>query len=63
MENKRYIAELYENELRVAEVDCPTFKEAEREIQHYYMMYSQDLRKRVKLVIKRKYNFEGAKAR
>ena len=61
MENKKYIAELYENELRVAEVDCPTFKEAEREIQYYYMMYSQDLQKRVKLVIKRKYNFKGGK--
>jgi len=43
---KNYKAELYEiragKELKVVQVDCPTIEQAEREIQHYALMYGQD---------------------
>ncbi len=39
---KRYIAQLKQGGIIVAEVDAPTEEEAIREINHYFMMYSQD---------------------
>jgi hypothetical protein len=36
------IAKLKQGGIIVAEVDAPTKEQAEREIQHYALMYSQD---------------------
>lgn len=35
-------AELWQNGIRVAGVDCPTAEDMRREIGHYAMMYGQD---------------------
>lgn len=42
MKNKRYIAQLKQGGIIVAEVDAPTEEEAIKEMQHYAMMYCQD---------------------
>ena len=42
MKRKRYIAQLKQGGIIVAEVDAPTEEEAIKEMQHYAMMYSQD---------------------
>jgi len=41
---KRYRADIIEirNNLKVVEIDAPTLEDAEKEILHYGMMYSQD---------------------
>jgi len=39
---KSYIAQLKQDGIIVAEVDAPTKEQANKEIQHYAMMYSQD---------------------
>lgn len=39
---ERYIAKIEQEGQIVAEVDAPTKEQAEREIQHYALMYSQD---------------------
>lgn len=36
------IAKLKQGGIIVAQVDAPTIEQAEKEIQHYAMMYSQD---------------------
>ena len=41
-QSKRYIAQLKQDGLIVAEVDAATEEQAIKEIQHYAMMYSQD---------------------
>jgi len=38
----RFIRKLWQDGIVVAEVDAPTKEEADREIHHYAMMYSQD---------------------
>jgi hypothetical protein len=48
---KKYIAELWQDNIRVAEIDCPTQTEADREIGHYALMYAQD----GPVLIKKKY--------
>jgi hypothetical protein len=39
---KRFEAYLKQNNMIVASVDAPTKYDAEREIRHYALMYSQD---------------------
>jgi hypothetical protein len=46
-----YVAELWQGGVLVASVDAPTKNVAEREINHYALMYSQD----GPVIIKRKY--------
>lgn len=48
------VAELWQDGILVASVDAPTIGEAEKEIQHYALMYSED----GPVTIKRKYNQE-----
>ena len=42
MARKRYSAELWQDGVCVAAVDCPTKEDMRREIGHYAMMYGQD---------------------
>lgn len=42
MKKKFFTAVLMQDGLQVARVDAPTIEEAEREIRHYEMMYSED---------------------
>ena len=42
MKSKSYIAKIKQGGMIIVEVDAPTKKEAEREIQHYAMMNSED---------------------
>lgn len=42
MNKKEYIAKLMQNNIIVAQVNASTMEEAEREIQHYALIYSQD---------------------
>jgi hypothetical protein len=42
MARKRYTAELWQDEMCVASVDCPTEEDMRREIAHYALVYSQD---------------------
>ena len=39
---KGYIAKIKQRGLMVAQVDAPTIEQAEKEINHYAMLYSQD---------------------
>ncbi len=50
MKNKRYTAQLKQDGIIVAEVDAKTKEEANKEIQHYAMMYGQD--GKVEIIIK-----------
>lgn len=49
-----YIAKLFQEKLMVAEVIAPTKEQAEKEIQHYALMYSQD----GEVKIKRNYSLD-----
>lgn len=51
-----YIAKLFQEKLMVAEVIAPTKEQAEKEIQHYALMYSQD----GEVKIKRNYSFTNS---
>jgi len=42
MKNKRYIAQLKQGSIIVAEVDAPTEEQAIKEMQHYAIIYCQD---------------------
>lgn len=42
MMGKRYVAQLFQGGMKVAEVDAVTRKDAEREINHYAFVYGQD---------------------
>lgn len=46
-----FIARILQDDLIVAEIDASSIKQAEREIEHYAMVYSQD----GEIVIERKY--------